>query len=96
MAAGDGQDDSRPATSRASRIAVLVTALVLCLVVSALQVSTPPSSHIASVLVGVPAVIAFAFGPPMILGSAVVAAGVRWALLPAEPERSAPPSAPLW
>ncbi|MCG7524576.1 serine/threonine-protein phosphatase [Streptomyces sp. OfavH-34-F] len=87
MAAGDGQDDSRPVTSRASRIAVLLTALVLCLVVSALQVSTSPSSHIASVLVAVPAVIAFAFGPPMILGSAVVAAGVRWALLPAEPER---------
>ncbi|WP_330239208.1 PP2C family protein-serine/threonine phosphatase [Streptomyces sp. NBC_00525] len=87
MAAGDGQDDSRPATGRASKAAVLVTAVVLCLVVTVLQVSTPPSSHIASVLVGVPAVVAFAFGPPMILGSAVVAAGVRWALLPAEPER---------
>ncbi|PZT72313.1 MULTISPECIES: PP2C family protein-serine/threonine phosphatase [unclassified Streptomyces] len=87
MAAGDGQDGTRSATGRASRLAVLATAFVLCLVVTVLQVSTPPSSHIASVLVGVPAVVAFAYGPPMILGSAVVAAGVRWALLPAEPER---------
>ncbi|MEU2021927.1 PP2C family protein-serine/threonine phosphatase [Streptomyces sp. NPDC016469] len=74
-------------TKRGPKAAVLGTALVLCALVVVLQLSTPPSSHIASVLVAIPAVISFGFGPPVIVGSAVAAVGIRWLLLPAEPQR---------
>ncbi|MFJ7630492.1 PP2C family protein-serine/threonine phosphatase [Streptomyces sp. NPDC097595] len=87
MADGDGRDDAPATTGRGTRAAVLSTALLLCVLVAVLQLTTPPSSHIAAVLVAVPAVISFGFGPPMIIGSAVVAAGIRWLLLPAEPQR---------
>ncbi|WP_405937201.1 serine/threonine-protein phosphatase [Streptomyces sp. NBC_00726] len=88
MADGDGRDGEEPAaTGRGPKAAVLGTALVLCVLVVVLQLSTPPSAHIAAVLVAVPAVISFGFGPPVIIGSAVVAAGIRWLLLPAEPQR---------
>lgn len=87
MADGDVQDSAPATTGRGPRAAVLGTALLLCVLVVVLQLSTPPSSHIASVLVAVPAVIAFGFGPPGIIGSAVVAAGCRWLLLPTEPQR---------
>ncbi|WP_239081986.1 PP2C family protein-serine/threonine phosphatase [Streptomyces sp. SID9727] len=82
-----GQDGAPAAQGRAPKAAVLGTALLLCVLVAVLQVSTPPSSHIASVLVAVPAVISFGFGPPVIIGSAVAAVGIRWLLLPAEPQR---------
>ncbi|WP_406286857.1 PP2C family protein-serine/threonine phosphatase [Streptomyces sp. NBC_00209] len=87
MADGDGQDSAPATAGRGPKTAVLGTALLLCVLVVVLQLSTPPSSHIASVLVAVPAVISFGFGPPVIIGSAVVAAGIRWLLLPAEPQR---------
>ncbi|MYQ77544.1 MULTISPECIES: PP2C family protein-serine/threonine phosphatase [unclassified Streptomyces] len=81
------EDGTLPSAGRGTRFAVLGTALLLCVVVAVLQVSTPPSSHIASMLVAVPALVAFAFGPPVIVGAAVVAAGTRWLLLPTEPQR---------
>ncbi|MCX0244375.1 PP2C family protein-serine/threonine phosphatase [Streptomyces drozdowiczii] len=87
MPTDEREDGTRPPTGRATKFVVLGTALLLCVLVAVLQVTTPPSSHIASVLVAVPAVISFGFGPPMIIGSAVVAAGIRWLLLPAEPQR---------
>ncbi|MFF7339491.1 PP2C family protein-serine/threonine phosphatase [Streptomyces sp. NPDC008163] len=87
MPTAEPDDGTPPATGRGTRAAVLGTALLLCVLVAVLQLTTPPSSHIASVLVAVPAVISFGFGPPMIIGSAVVAAGIRWLLLPAEPQR---------
>ncbi|WP_260697017.1 PP2C family protein-serine/threonine phosphatase [Streptomyces sp. 130] len=83
----DGQDGEPAASGRRPRAAVLGTALLLCTLVAVLQLSTPPSSHIASVLVAVPAVISFGFGPPVIIGSAAVAVGIRWLLLPTEPHR---------
>ncbi|MEU2248475.1 PP2C family protein-serine/threonine phosphatase [Streptomyces sp. NPDC019224] len=87
MPAGEREDGTRPSAGRGTKTVVLGAALLLCVLVVVLQVSTPPSSHIASVLVAVPAVIAFAFGPPVIIGAAVVAAGTRWLLLPTEPQR---------
>ncbi|MGW2657521.1 PP2C family protein-serine/threonine phosphatase [Streptomyces sp. NPDC001478] len=87
MPLGDGVAGTGPRAGRATRIAALGTALVLYALVVILQVSTPPSSHIASVLVAVPAVVSFGFGPWVIIGSAVVAACTRWLLLPTEPER---------
>ncbi|WP_330452543.1 MULTISPECIES: PP2C family protein-serine/threonine phosphatase [unclassified Streptomyces] len=87
MPTREGAPDTRPPAGRATKLAVLGTALVLCLLVVILQLTTPPSSHIASVLVAIPAIMAFAFRPPMIIGSAIVAAATRWLLLPTEPQR---------
>ncbi|MYW10034.1 SpoIIE family protein phosphatase [Streptomyces sp. SID2563] len=87
MPTGELEDGTLPSAGRVTKSVVLGAALLLCVVVAILQVNTPPSSHIASMLVAVPALIAFAFGPPVIIGSAVVAAGTRWLLLPTEPHR---------
>ncbi|MEW1889487.1 PP2C family protein-serine/threonine phosphatase [Streptomyces sp. NPDC085659] len=87
MPTGELEDGTLPSAGRVTKAVVLGAALLLCVVVAILQVNTPPSSHIASMLVAVPALIAFAFGPPVIIGSAVVAAGTRWLLLPTEPHR---------
>ena len=87
MPTREGSPDTRPPAGRATKLAVLGTALVLCVLVVILQLTTPPPSHIASVLVAIPAVIAFAFRPPVIIGSAIVAVATRWLLLPTEPQR---------
>ncbi|MFF3885994.1 PP2C family protein-serine/threonine phosphatase [Streptomyces sp. NPDC001914] len=59
-----------------------MTAALLYGVVVVLQLCTPASVRIPSVLVVVPAVVALAFGPGVIVGSAVLAAGTRWAFFP--------------
>ncbi|MFB7949293.1 PP2C family protein-serine/threonine phosphatase [Kitasatospora phosalacinea] len=44
--------------------------------------------HLPSVLVAVPAVVALAFGPPVIVGAAVVAAATRWVFAASDPGRT--------
>lgn len=69
------------------RAVVLAVALALYGIVLGLEVSTSQRSHIPSVLVAIPALVALAFGPPVIIGSAVVVAATRWAFLAVEPGR---------
>ncbi|MEU6489995.1 PP2C family protein-serine/threonine phosphatase [Streptomyces sp. NPDC046984] len=74
--------DVSPRTPRAARTAALATAVLLYALVVGLEVGTPV--HIPAILVALPLVVALACGPPMIIGSAVVAVATRWAFLPIE------------
>ncbi|KYG51190.1 hypothetical protein AWI43_32680 [Streptomyces sp. WAC04657] len=87
MPVGDFEDCTGTVPGRPTRAVALATAAVLYALVVILQLCTPPASHIASVLVALPAVVAFGFRPPVIITVTAVAAGTRWALLPTEPER---------
>ncbi|MEU4172922.1 SpoIIE family protein phosphatase [Streptomyces sp. NPDC026665] len=73
---------SRRETAVVTRTAALATAALLYGVVVVLQLCTPASVRIPSVPVVVPAVVALAFGPGVIVGSAVLAAGTRWVFFP--------------
>lgn len=69
------------------RAVVLSAGVLLYVLVLGLELGTSPPSHVPSVLVAVPALVALAFGPPAIVGSAVVVAATRWAFLAVEPGR---------
>ncbi|MFI0900648.1 PP2C family protein-serine/threonine phosphatase [Streptomyces sp. NPDC020983] len=69
------------------RVVVLVAAVLLYVLVLGLEFGTSRSSHVPSVLVAIPALVALAFGPPLIIGSALLVAATRWAFLPVEPGR---------
>ncbi|AVH57832.1 MULTISPECIES: PP2C family protein-serine/threonine phosphatase [Streptomyces] len=71
-------DDSSRAP-RAARAAALATAVLLYALVVGLEVGTP--ARMPPILVAIPLVVALAFGPPMIIGSAVVVVATRWAFL---------------
>ncbi|MEU4089464.1 PP2C family protein-serine/threonine phosphatase [Streptomyces aureus] len=71
-------------TAVVTRTAALATAVALYGVVVVLQLWTSASVRMPSVLVVVPAVVALAFGPGVIVGSAVLAAGTRWAFFPVD------------
>ena len=70
-----------------TRALVAAVALLLYGLVLALEVSTSQRSHVPSILVAIPALVALAFGPAAIIASAVVVAGTRWAFLAVEPGR---------
>ncbi|MET8632224.1 hypothetical protein ACWEQ2_26020 [Streptomyces sp. NPDC004096] len=74
--------DVSPRTPRAARTAAPATAVLLYALVVGLEVGTPV--HIPAILVALPLVVALACGPPMIIGSAVVAVATRRAFLPIE------------
>ncbi|WP_280842445.1 PP2C family protein-serine/threonine phosphatase [Kitasatospora phosalacinea] len=65
----------------------LAAAVLLYGLVVGLQYGTG-GWHLPSVLVAVPAVVGLAFGPPMIIASAVVAAATRWVFTATEPGRT--------
>lgn len=74
-------------TSWFVRALVLVVAVLLYGLVLALEVTASQRSHVPSILVAIPALIALAFGPPLIVASAVVVAATRWSFLAVEPGR---------
>ncbi|MGW5353126.1 PP2C family protein-serine/threonine phosphatase [Streptomyces sp. NPDC004031] len=69
------------------RAVVLAATVLLYVLVLGLELGTSQRSHVPSVLVAVPALVALAFGPPVIVASAVVVAATRWAFLAVEPGR---------
>ncbi|WP_031517227.1 PP2C family protein-serine/threonine phosphatase [Streptomyces sp. NRRL F-5123] len=69
------------------RAVVLAAAVLLYVLVTGLELGTSQPSHVPSVLVAIPALVALAFGPPAIIGAAVVVAATRWAFLAVEPGR---------
>ncbi|MFI1094920.1 PP2C family protein-serine/threonine phosphatase [Streptomyces sp. NPDC020917] len=83
-------DEAVDRTARLTRAVALVSAVLLYGLVIGMELGTPPHVHIAAVLVAVPALIAMDFGPPMIIGAAVLAVATRWAFLNLDPGRVAP------
>ncbi|WP_254897589.1 PP2C family protein-serine/threonine phosphatase [Kitasatospora sp. NA04385] len=65
----------------------LAAAVLLYGLVVGLQYGTA-DWHLPSVLVVVPALLALAFGPPVIIASALFAVGTRWVFAAAEPGRT--------
>lgn len=69
------------------RSVVLAASVLLYVLVTGLEFGTSAPSHVPSVLVAIPALLALAFEPPVIVGSAVVVAATRWLFLTVEPGR---------
>ncbi|SEK48851.1 PP2C family protein-serine/threonine phosphatase [Streptacidiphilus jiangxiensis] len=84
---GDGGGEAGGGAPLASPAVVLVTALLLFALVIGMELGTAQPTHVLSVLVAIPALVALAFGQALIVGSAVVAVATRWACLPLEPGR---------
>ncbi|MFF4340682.1 PP2C family protein-serine/threonine phosphatase [Kitasatospora sp. NPDC001540] len=80
---GEGDGGATPLT----RAVALAGAALLYGLVVGLQYGTA-TWHLPSVLVAVPAVVALAFGPPVIVGAAAVAVGTRWVFTATEPGRA--------
>ncbi|MFE1319623.1 PP2C family protein-serine/threonine phosphatase [Kitasatospora phosalacinea] len=80
-------EDGDGAATPVARAAALVGAVLLYGLVVGLQYGTD-GWHLPSVLVAVPAVVALAFGPPVIVGAAVVAVGTRWVFTLSDPGRN--------
>ncbi|MFB7714103.1 PP2C family protein-serine/threonine phosphatase [Streptomyces sp. NPDC056105] len=82
MPTRSGDAEGPPTPTWVTPDVTLGTAVLLYALVVGMQLSTSPSLHFPSVLVAIPALVALAFSPPMITGSAVVVTATRWAFLP--------------
>jgi len=80
-----GEEDA--GTPWFTRTVVLAATVLLYVLVVGLEFGTSQPSHVPAVLVAIPALVALAFGPLMILGSAVWVAATRWVFLSVEPGR---------
>ncbi|WP_234337197.1 PP2C family protein-serine/threonine phosphatase [Kitasatospora phosalacinea] len=80
-------EDGDGAATPVARAAALVGAVLLYGLVVGLQYGTD-GWHLPSVLVAVPAVAALTFGPPVIVGAAVVAVVTRWVFALSDPGRT--------
>ncbi|MFI9785583.1 PP2C family protein-serine/threonine phosphatase [Kitasatospora sp. NPDC051984] len=81
-----GEDGAGYGVGRVGRVVSLGTAVLMYCVMVGLQFA-PDGWQTPSVVVAVPALVSMAFRPPMILASAVLAIGTRWAFVPDEPGR---------
>ncbi|MFD8481803.1 PP2C family protein-serine/threonine phosphatase [Kitasatospora sp. NPDC059673] len=80
------EDGAGYGVGRVGRAVSLGTAVLMYCVMVGLQFA-PDGWQTPSVVVAVPALVSMAFPPPMIVASAVLAIGTRWAFVPGEPGR---------
>ncbi|MFJ5925136.1 PP2C family protein-serine/threonine phosphatase [Kitasatospora sp. NPDC092948] len=86
MRSDRGADGAGYGVGRAGRLVSLGTAALMYGVMVGLQFA-PDGWQTPSVVVAVPALISMAFRAPLIVASAVLAIGTRWAFVPDEPGR---------
>ncbi|MFD7639223.1 PP2C family protein-serine/threonine phosphatase [Kitasatospora sp. NPDC059795] len=80
------EDGAGYGVGRVGRAVSLGAAALMYCVMVGLQFA-PDGWQTPSVVVAVPALVSMAFPPPMIVASAVLAIGTRWAFVPGEPGR---------
>ncbi|MFC8720491.1 PP2C family protein-serine/threonine phosphatase [Kitasatospora sp. NPDC057198] len=85
--AGGDPAGSEPDGAPVTRAVALAAAVLLYGLVVGLYYGTE-GWQLPSVLVAIPAVLALAFGPPVIIGSALVAVGTRWLFALSDPGRT--------